>query len=68
MNVNIGELPLNVKVQMLLVSSLRDTKSSKIGVMNVATNKCIYIAKQKHLGCIKGEANQKQQLSDHSCD
>ena len=27
---------------------------------------CIYIyAKQKHLGCKKGEANQKQQLSDY---
>ena len=25
----------------------------------------IYNAKQKHLGCKKGEANQKQQLSDY---
>ena len=25
-------------------------------------------AKQKHLGCKKGEANQKQQLSDYTCD
>ena len=24
-------------------------------------------AKQKHLGCKKGEANQKQQLSDYRC-
>ena len=24
-----------------------------------------YNAKQKHLGCKKGEANQKQQLSDY---
>ena len=29
---------------------------------------CVYIyAKQKHLGCKKGEANQKQQLSDYRC-
>ena len=26
---------------------------------------CKYNAKQKHLGCKKGEANQKQQLSDY---
>ena len=25
-------------------------------------------AKQKHLGCKKGEANQKQQLSDYTPD
>ena len=25
-------------------------------------------AKQKHLGCKKGKANQKQQLSDYTCD
>ena len=25
-----------------------------------------YYAKQKHLGCKKGEANQKQQLSDYN--
>ena len=35
--------------------------------VNVGSN-----AKQKHLGCKKGEANQKQQLSDYgyiySCD
>ena len=28
---------------------------------------CIFYAKQKHLGCKKGEANQKQQLSDYRC-
>ena len=28
----------------------------------------IYYAKQKHLGCKKGEANQKQQSSDCTCD
>ena len=27
----------------------------------------IIYAKQKHLGCKKGEANQKQQLSDYRC-
>ena len=26
---------------------------------------CILYTKQKHLGCKKGEANQKQQLSDY---
>ena len=26
---------------------------------------CMHYAKQKHLGCKKGEANQKQQLSDY---
>ena len=25
-------------------------------------------AKQKHLGCKKGKANQKQQSSDYTCD
>ena len=37
-------------------------------------NKIVYFslygyiyAKQKHLGCKKGEANQKQQLSDYGC-
>ena len=29
---------------------------------------CILYAKQKHLRCKKGEANQKQQLSDYTCD
>ena len=31
---------------------------------------CLYTfnAKQKHLGCKKGEANQKQQSSDDTCD
>ena len=31
---------------------------------------CVYIyiyTKQKHLGCKKGEANQKQHLSDYRC-
>ena len=28
---------------------------------------CLLYTKQKHLGCKKGEANQKQQLSDYRC-
>ena len=39
-------------------------------ILQNITNIYIYIyiyAKQKHLGCIKGEANQKQQLSDYRC-
>ena len=31
-----------------------------VGLLHVLLN-----AKQKHLGCKKGEANQKQQLSDY---
>ena len=34
----------------------------------VNTSSGIINAKQKHLGCIKGKANQKQQLSDHTCN
>ena len=33
--------------------------------MNVLNGSCKHYAKQKHLGCKKGEANQKQQLSDY---
>ena len=31
------------------------------------TAMCVYNTKQKHLGCKKGKANQKQQFSDYRC-
>ena len=34
-------------------------------IAELATGSYILYAKQKHLGCKKGEANQKQQLSDY---
>ena len=34
-------------------------------ILNLMGLPCILNAKQKHLGCKKGEANQKQQLSDY---
>ena len=37
-------------------------------VNNLDSHMCYNYAKQKHLGCKKGEANQKQQLSDYTCD
>ena len=37
----------------------------KMKLQNHIPGTYIYIAKQKHLGCKKGEANQKQQLSDY---
>ena len=36
-------------------------------VLRLANPTEMFIAKQKHLGCKKGEANQKQQLSDYRC-
>ena len=39
-------------------------KSTACTKVQVLVYTSIYYAKQKHLGCKKGEANQKQQLSD----
>ena len=37
----------------------------KIHAFYIIWSLVIYNAKQKHLGCKKGKANQKQQLSDY---
>ena len=37
--------------------------------LSFSVEPCVnFNAKQKHLGLKKGEANQKQQLSDYTCD
>ena len=42
--------------------------SSEVLTVNGELQFVLYeYAKQKHLGCKKGEANQKQQLSDYGC-
>ena len=46
--------------------------SDKLVIFQIVTGFVILLlvilyAKQKHLGCKKGEANQKQQLSDYGC-
>ena len=43
------------------------TNSSSLCIVCNCTVKYYNNAKQKHLGCKKGEANQKQQLSDYNC-
>ena len=49
--------------QIIILSSLKSNK------VNLKICLCTFIRMlKKHLGCKKGEANQKQQLSDYTCD
>ena len=49
-----------------MISGLRQCFSMHGNACKVFSIVTIY-TKQKHLGCKKGEANQKQQLSDYRC-
>ena len=48
--------------------SLAERTILSVDCLTNTHNTCNYNAKQKHLGCKKGETNQKQQLSDYTCD
>ena len=50
----------------IIVSAKRGNSTLSYGFNTLSIRYIIYAkVKQKHLGCKKGEANQKQQLSDY---
>ena len=68
-----SEVPVTIAPSTLSIKKhpiKEDRKSSaatsvKLFKGELLKQQVIYYAKQKHLGCKKGEANQKQQLSDY---
>ena len=71
-NTIVGYIPLQSdhKLQILLPLVLladNTCNTTQCGTLLYSVACVTFNAKQKHLGCKKGEANQKQQLSDYRC-
>ena len=59
---------VTLEVKLKIIKELEEEKSQKLVAEQFKVAKLtISDTKQKHLGCKKGEANQKQQLSDYRC-
>ena len=68
-NYSIKHQPVIVSSNIYMYANEGTNKHSKTYLEDlIPTLAGIKYVKQKHLGCKKGEANQKQQLSDYTCN